>query len=130
MLDHGKCALQVDRDHVVPFFFAHIKDHAVPEDPGAGYDDIQLAVIFHRSLDDPLAAIHRDNRLQTRRGFAAGLLDLGHHGTGERVVGAGAVDVDTRIHHHYFRPLFGHQHGDAPSDSPARAGHYRYFVLE
>ena len=116
-------------DDVVPFRFRHVEDHAVPEDTGAGYNDVQLAEVIHGRLDDLLAAFHLSDRLHAGDGVSAIRLDLVHHQLGHRLVFATAVHVDTRVNDHHAGAFGSHEFGDASANATAGAGDDGHFSI-
>ena len=79
---------RVDRDHVVPFLLRHVEDHPVPQDAGAGDNNVQLAEVVDGRLDDCFPALHRGDGLGAGGGRASRLVDLRRHHLGDGLVEA------------------------------------------
>src|SRR5436309_9071114 len=118
-------ALQVDGDDRVPLLLAHVEDHAVAQDAGAGDERIEAAPGLERRADDARGAVPGGDRLGVGDGLAAGAADLLDHVEGGAARRRAAVERDAVVVHDHPRALGGEPDGDAPSDAAARAGHDR-----
>ena len=77
-------ALEMDADNVVPLLLGHVEDHPVAQDAGDVDQDVELAELLDRLIDEPLAARHaRDIHVIGDR-LAAGGHDLLDHIVGWR----------------------------------------------
>ena len=130
VLDDGKGALEVHRYDVVPLLLAHVENHPVAEDAGAGYHCVQLAVVVYGGLDNLFAALHGRHRLLAGHGLAASLPDFDGNLFGDRLVEAAAVQVYTGVNDHDLGSLGGHLQGNALAHAAARAGYDCNFVLK
>ena len=56
-------SLQMDADHLVPFFFGHVEDHSISQDAGDVDKNIQLAEFPNRVINDALYQMTYGNGL-------------------------------------------------------------------
>ena len=73
---------------------------------------------------------HGRHRFGASHCGSAGGPDLADHHLSNRLVKPGAVNVDPRINHHHLGAFFGHQLGDPPAHTAARAGDDRYLSFQ
>ena len=117
-------------DDVVPLLLGHVEHHAVPQYSVARDDDVQLSKGVDGGLDRRLAPLHGGHGLVAGHGGPAGLGYLPDHLVRRCGVGAGPVDVYSRIDDDDLCSLGGHEQSDTPSDTPSGAGDDGYFILD
>jgi hypothetical protein len=61
----------MDADDGVEVLFAHVEDHAVAQDAGVVDDDVELAEIIERALDDAFGGLEIADALEARDRLAA-----------------------------------------------------------
>ena len=94
---HVERPVQVDANHGVPLFLAHVEDHAVAEDAGGVDQDVEPTELFDCSADDP------GRRTELRDGVvdcdspASILLDLADDKVGGCCGGLRAVNTATEV---------------------------------
>src|SRR6058998_3307920 len=118
-------ALKVHRDDRVPLLLAHVEDHAVAQDAGAGDERVEAAPGLERRADEARGAVPGGDRVGVGHGLAAGTSDLLHHVEGGTARRHAAVERDAVVVHDHPRALGGEAEGDTAPDAAARAGHYR-----
>src|SRR5205823_7794777 len=69
-------ALQVHGDDRVPLLLAHVEDHAVAQDAGAGDERVEAAPPLEGRADEARGAVPGGDRVGVRDGLAAGAADL------------------------------------------------------
>src|SRR5439155_1546311 len=114
-------ALQMHGDDRVPLLLAHVEDHPVAQDAGAGDERIETAPRLERRADDARGALPGGDRVGVGDGPAAGAADLLDHIESGAARGHAAVEGDAVVVHDHLRALGGEPEGDAPADAAARA---------
>ena len=130
VLDQRERALEVDGDHVVPFFFGHVEDHPVSQDSGCGHDDVQAAKLVYGLLDQTLAGRHLRDRVSVGRGFAARGANRRRGLFGRTGRFAAAVDRAAHIVHDDFCAEFAKLESDGLAYPTSGAGNDRDAALE
>src|SRR5207237_3761031 len=72
-------ALQMDGDDRVPLLLAHVEDHPVAEDAGAGDERVEPAPFLERRADDAAGAVPGRDGVGIRDRLPASALALLHH---------------------------------------------------
>lgn len=115
-LNHEKSAFQVDRMGLVPLGFRHVVEHGLWKDTGIRAHDVDLAVLFHHSIEY-LLALCLIGYIEAKKGafdVLCGLFPLG-------LVNIGDDDVG---------PCFGQGGGDAAPDAAGSTGYDCYPIVE
>ena len=105
-----------------PLFGRHVEDHAVAQDAGDVDEDVELAEVVERHLDDALARVHLADVLETGDGVAALALDLVDDFLGRAGFTAAAVHVHAGVDDDDLGALGRHVDGDAAADAASGAG--------
>src|SRR5260370_20687710 len=128
--DRAVVALEMDSDHLVPFFFAHVEDHSISQDAGHVDEDIQLAEFPNRVINDALSAAYsRDIHSVGNRDSAAGL-NLRRYFIRRRRGFFFAVHRHSKIIHHDCGAMNRHRFCDGATDSAPAPGYHCYFTVE
>src|SRR5439155_1712702 len=72
-------ALQVDGDDRVPLLLAHVEDHAVAQDAGAGDERVEAAPGLECRAHEARGTVPGGDRIRVGHGLAAGAAYLLHH---------------------------------------------------
>src|SRR3984957_9062477 len=128
--DRAVVPLQVHPDHVVPFLFRHVENHAVAQDTGDVHQNVERAEFLDRLVDQTLAAFDRsDIHVIGNRAAARGLDFL------RDVIGGRLRFFLPRYRHakivdYYCASLRGECPRDAAADTATTAGDGGYFSVE
>src|SRR5208337_5549577 len=128
--DRAVVPLEMHSDHVVPFLFGHVENHAVAQDAGDVDQDIELAEFLDRLVDEALAAFDGGDIHVIGNGVAARGLDFLDHVVGGRLSLLLARDRDPKIVDYYCASLRGECPRDAAADAATAAGDSGYFSVE
>ena len=120
----------MDGNNGVPFVLCHVEHHAVAQDSGGRYDDVELAVVVERGLDDVLSTLHRGDGIVVGNGLAAGVLYLVNDLVSGRVGHPGAVNCAAAVVHDDLRAFSGEQLGYAATYASPGAGNDGNFVFK
>src|ERR1700722_17954171 len=129
-LDRAVVPLQVHPDHVVPFLFRHVEDHAVAQDAGDVNQDVELAEFLDRLVDESLAAFDGGDIHMIGSGVATRALDFFDYIVGRRLRFFLSRDRDAKIVDYHCASLCGECPRDAAADTATTACDGGYFSVE
>ena len=123
-----KVPFRCTRDDRVPVLLAHVEDHAVAQDAGVVDDDVELAEVIDRAIDDALGGLEVGDALEVGDCFAARRADFLDHVFGRRARLPGAVEVSAEVIDDDLGAVLRQQQRFFASDTAAGAGDNRNFA--
>ncbi len=120
----------MDRHDGVPVLFAHVEDHAVAQDAGVVDDDVELAEVVDRAIDDSFGSLEVGDALEVGDRLAAGGSDFLDHVLRRGARLPGAVEVTAEVIHDHLGAVLGQQQRLFAPDAAAGAGDYRNFACQ
>ena len=119
--EHGEVALEVGGDHGVELVLGHVEQHPLAQDAGHRHHAVDAAPPLDGGVHDALAPGHGAHVLGDGHRFAAGALDLLHHGLGDLAGGVLTGQPHADVGHDDLGALGRARQRAGPADAAAPA---------